>query len=82
MELIEIIGGVLTPLTAFVVGFNIGRFNYTITKLSKDPFKSEEYENFLKNKREDSFKNFFNYYVGMPGRYFAYKYFDNPKNWK
>jgi len=50
--------------------------------LSKDPFKSEEYENFLKNKREDSFKNFFNYYVGMPGRYFAYKYFDNPKNWK
>lgn len=82
MDSFEIICNTTLPPIGFIVGYNIGTFEKTLRKLSEDPFRREEYEKFLKNKKNNSTRDFVEYYFGMPGRFFAYRYMDNPKNWK
>lgn len=80
------LGEIITMLSAvpigFLLGYNIGTVNKTIKDLSPDPFRYNEYEKFLKNKRKDSTKDLFEYYAGMPGRFIAYKILGDPKNWE
>lgn len=66
----------------FMAGYNLAVAEKTIKKLSSDPFRYSEYEEYLKNKRNDSKQDFFEYYAGKPGRLLAYKFMDNSKNWK
>ncbi len=77
----ELIGTAMTTLTCFTVGYNTGVYRRTIRELADDPFRYKEYEQFMKEKKFDSRKDFFEYYLGMPGRHFAYRYLGNPKNW-
>ncbi|MFH1503599.1 MAG: hypothetical protein ABIE36_02995 [Candidatus Diapherotrites archaeon] len=82
LDWVLVIGGFVNMSLSAGVGFNIGSFDKTIGMLSKDPLRYDQYEESMKNKKNNSTKDFLDYYVGMPGRFVAYKIFDNPNVWK
>lgn len=80
--MLEVIAGCINMSVAFGAGFSVDSFQKTMKVLSKDPFRYDKYEESLKNKKDNTTKDFLNYYVGMPGRILAYKYLDNSNNWE
>jgi hypothetical protein len=84
MELdgVSIIAGLVNISLGVGVGINVGSFQKTIRKLSKDPLRHDLYEESLKNVKNIGPMEFLDYYIGMPGRHLAYKIFDNPNFWQ
>lgn len=82
LDWILMVGGLVNMSLSAGVGINVGSFQKTIRMLSKDPLRYDQYEESIKHKKNTGPMEFLDYYVGMPGRIFAYKIFDNPNFWQ
>lgn len=82
LDLLDVILGCLNMSAGLGAGINIGSFEKTIKRLSKNPFNYDQYEKSIKNKKANGPMEFLDYYVGMPGRFLVYRIFDNPNNWE
>lgn len=82
IDWLKVFAGCVNASAGFGIGFNIGSFEKALKKLSKDPLRDDKYEELIKNRKDNGPMEFLDYYIGMPGRFLAYKIYDNPNFWE